>query len=77
MNPDTNPTPTSGASQAGQPPAFPLAAGSVPAGRVRIRKTPNCLHAYTATVKGKGTYGWGNTPAEARQRLAENLKNES
>lgn len=29
MNTDTNPAPTSGASQAGQPPAFPLAAGSV------------------------------------------------
>ena len=27
MKPDTNPAPTSGASQAGQPPAFPLAAG--------------------------------------------------
>ena len=29
MKPDINPAPTSGASQAGQPPAFPLAAGSV------------------------------------------------
>lgn len=28
MKPDTNPAPTSGASQAGHPPAFPLAAGS-------------------------------------------------
>ena len=28
MKPDINPAPTSGASQAGQPPAFPLAAGS-------------------------------------------------
>ena len=28
MKPDTNPAPTSGASQAGQPTAFPLAAGS-------------------------------------------------
>lgn len=28
MKPDTNPTPTSGASQAEQPPAFPLADGS-------------------------------------------------
>ena len=28
MKPDINPAPTSGASQAGQPPAFPLGAGS-------------------------------------------------
>lgn len=52
--------------------------GSVLSGlSVRVRRTPNCLHAYTATVKGKGTYGWGNTPSEARQCLAKNLSNET
>lgn len=40
---------------------------------IRVRKTPNALHPYTATMRGKGTYGWGNSPAEARARLAKNL----
>lgn len=37
----------------------------------RVKKTPNCRHLYTATLKGFGTYGWGNTPDEARAKLAE------
>ncbi len=41
---------------------------------IRIKHTPNCLHAYTATMKGKGTYGWGNTPDEARAKLDEQLR---
>ena len=45
--------------------------------KIRVRKTPNCLHAYTATMKGKGTYGWGNTPDKARECLMRNLTNES
>ena len=40
----------------------------------RVRKTPNGRHLYTATLKGHGTYGWGNTPDEARAKLAENLE---
>lgn len=36
-----------------------------------VRKTPNGRHLYTATLKGYGTYGWGNTPDEARAKLAE------
>ena len=45
MKPDTNPAPTPGASQAGQPPAFPLAAGS--ALRWRAHPTePNVLQGY-------------------------------
>lgn len=38
---------------------------------VRVRRTPNCLHQYTATMRGKGAYGWGNTPAEARAKFME------
>lgn len=58
--------------------ALDVSNGSVLSGlRVRIRRTPHCLHAYTATVKGKGTYGWGNTPSEAKQRLAKNLSHET
>lgn len=55
MNTDTNTAPTSGASQAGQPPAFPLAAGSladfadVPKGLYLLRMFhertgKHCLH---------------------------------
>lgn len=40
----------------------------------RVHKTPNGWHAYTATLKGEATYGWGNTPSEARAKLAENLE---
>ena len=39
------------------------------AGKIRIRKTPYGLHQYTATIKGMGTYGWGNTPSEAKECL--------
>lgn len=41
---------------------------------VRVRKTPNALHLYIATMRGQGTYGWGNSPAEARAKLADNLR---
>lgn len=41
---------------------------------IRIRKTPNGRHLYAATMRGQGAYGWGNTPAEARAKLAENLE---
>ena len=37
--------------------------------QIRVRKTPNCAHPYTATIKGYGGYGWGNTPDEARASL--------
>lgn len=36
---------------------------------IRVRKTPNAMHPYIATTKGVGTYGWGNTSAEARACL--------
>jgi hypothetical protein len=42
-------------------------------GKPTVRKTPNCLHAYRATLRGFGTYGWGNTPDEARSKLAANI----
>ena len=35
-----------------------------------VRKTPHGRHLYRATLKGYGTYGWGNTPDEARAKLA-------
>lgn len=41
--------------------------------KVRVRKTPNAMHPYTATVKGAGVYGWGNTPKRAREKLTELL----
>ena len=40
----------------------------------RVRHTPNALHAYTATLKGRGVYGWGDTPAMARDCLRRMLK---
>lgn len=40
---------------------------------VRVRKTPMGLHLYTATMKGEPRYGWGNSPAEARECLARQL----
>jgi len=40
---------------------------------IRVKKTPNALHPYTATMKGVGTYGWGNTSEEARAKLLANL----
>ena len=40
--------------------------------KVRVRKTPSAMHLYTATMKGsKGVYGWGDTPRQAREKLAE------
>jgi hypothetical protein len=39
----------------------------------RVRKTPNGRHLYSATLKGYATYGWGNTPDEARAKLREML----
>lgn len=40
----------------------------------RVRRTPNGRHHYTATLKGYPTHGWGNTPDEARAKLAENIE---
>ena len=40
------------------------------------RKTPNGRHLYRATCKGYGCYGWGDTPAAARAKLAENIASE-
>ena len=37
--------------------------------KVRITKTPYGRHLHTARIKGEPTYGWGNTPAEARAKL--------
>ena len=37
--------------------------------KIKVKKAPNGLHRYTATIKGVGTYGYGNTPAEARDQL--------
>ena len=42
--------------------------------KIRVKKTPNCLHPYTATIKAVGTYGSGNTPAEARASLIRQLR---
>lgn len=41
--------------------------------KVRVRKTPNGRHLYCATIKGYATYGWGNTPDDARAKLQEML----
>lgn len=45
----------------------------MPKQKIRVRKTPYGRHLYTATIKGIGTYGWGNTPAEARGCLLRQL----
>lgn len=42
--------------------------------KIRVRKTPYGLHLYVATVKGVGTYGWGDTPTKARACLLRNLQ---
>lgn len=34
---------------------------------LRVRHTPNCKHPYTASMRGCGTYGFGNTADEARE----------
>jgi len=44
--------------------------------RIRIKKTPNCRHLYSAHIRNCGWYGWGNTPAEARAKLLEILARE-
>jgi hypothetical protein len=36
-----------------------------------VRHTPNGLHKYTCTRRAQGVYGWGDTPAAARAKLAE------
>lgn len=41
--------------------------------KIRTKKTPNGLHLYAAYARGKGTYGWGDTPVEARTKLLANL----
>ena len=45
--------------------------------RVSTRTTNGGWHPYIAAIRGKGTDGWGNTPQEARTKLAENLANEA
>ena len=42
--------------------------------QARVRHTPCGLHPYTATLKGRGIYGYGNTPALARDCLRRLLK---
>ena len=42
--------------------------------RIRIRHTPYGLHPYVAYLTGEGCYGWGNTPQEARAKLAEQIR---
>ena len=42
-------------------------------GKIVVRKTPNCRHLYTATMRGFATYGWGNSPEEARIKFRENV----
>ena len=41
--------------------------------RIRVRHTPYGLHPYVAHIKGEARYGWGQTPAEARAKLVEQL----
>lgn len=41
--------------------------------KIIVRKTPCGLHLYTARIARNPVYGWGNTPAEARSKLAERL----
>jgi ribosomal protein L40E len=40
---------------------------------ITTRRTPNGRHLYRATQKGQGSYGWGNTPTEARAKLAQQI----
>lgn len=40
---------------------------------VRVRKTPRCLHPYTAAKRGNGAYGWGNSPEQAITCLRRQL----
>jgi hypothetical protein len=39
----------------------------------RVRKNQNGRHLYVATLPVHATYGWGNTPQEARAKLTEML----
>ena len=41
--------------------------------QIRVKKTPNCAHQYTAVMKGRGEYGWGDTPAAAKDKLMEQI----
>lgn len=41
--------------------------------KIRVRKTPRGRHLYYATMRAVGPYGWGDTPDEARAKLAEML----
>ena len=41
--------------------------------RISVRHTPYGLHPYVAHIKGEARYGWGQTPAEARAKLVEQL----
>lgn len=43
-------------------------------GNVHTKRTPNGWHLYRATIPGIGTYGWGATPEEAREKLRENIR---
>lgn len=42
--------------------------------KIRVKRTQNGRHPYTATARGFATYGWGHTSAEARQKLIENIE---
>jgi hypothetical protein len=42
--------------------------------KIRVKRTPNGWHPYTATMTGKAPYGWGHTPAEAKAKLLANLQ---
>jgi len=45
---------------------------------IRTRQAgSNALHKYYAMMKGRGTYGWGNTPKEARACLNKRLLEET
>ncbi len=42
--------------------------------KIRVKRTPNGRHPYTANARGFATYGWGHTSAEARQKLIDNIE---
>ena len=41
--------------------------------KISIKRTPSGLHLYAAYASGVGSYGYGNTPAEARLRLFQRI----
>ena len=41
--------------------------------KIKIRHTPNAIHPYIATAKGRGEYGWGNTREDAKKCLLKQL----